>query len=297
MTYFLVPLIEKFEAETSASIESEDDVRFLNDLLLKMVARERRRKDEKLGYYSPSSLGEKCVRKAFLNRHAQVNHDAPSPYDATAHRNFSIGNFMHLRWQFTFYKMEKWIANSSVFKVHGYEIPVASKRGDHRGTIDCVLSVYNEPLVIDLKGLNPFTSAKIGYGKIPKLYRMQVADYLVLWNSQKQVPFRISRGVLMVENKANGQLQEVEITLADDGRKVRRRLATLRDFEAKKTMPPPLCKAIKEGQFQRCQFRAICCDEVKASDHERSEMIRQALGKHEPTTTERVVKALKKASK
>src|SRR4029077_4020102 len=229
----LVPLIDKFFAEQAVAIETVEDIQFLAGLLTLMVGREDRRKED-IGYYSPSSLGEKCVRKAFLARHAQRNHDSPSPYDAAAHAFFLTGNFMHLRWQFVFYKMEKWIANSSIFRVHGYEIPMRSKRGDHRGTADLIVFVYNEPLVIDLKGLNQFSAKKIEYGKIPRLYRMQVADYLVLWNSQRSAPFKISRGILLVENKANGVLQEAVITLADDGRRVRRRLELLRDYEARK---------------------------------------------------------------
>src|SRR5262245_47764860 len=107
----LVPLIEKFFNEQAIAIESAEYIAFLTGQMGLMVAREHRRKEDP-GHYSPTSLGEKCVRKAYLNRHSKINHNSKSPYDAAAHGFFLTGNFMHLRWQFVFYKMEKWIANS-----------------------------------------------------------------------------------------------------------------------------------------------------------------------------------------
>src|SRR5215471_6914557 len=260
----LVPLVEQFMSASPVQIETPEDVKFLHDLATRMMLREGSRREEGLGYYSPSSLGERCVRKAYLGRHAKRNPHV-SPYDMSSHYYFLTGNFIHMKWQFVLYKMERWIANSSIFRTHGHEVPVASKRGDHRGTIDQIVFVYDEPLVLDFKGLNMFSAKKVALGNIPVNYRIQVADYLVLWNSQKQLPFRIERGLLVVEDKAGGEkfLHEAEITLARDGKRARSRLAKLRAAEAAGQMPAPLCRSLKDKSFTGCQFRTICWDEVE----------------------------------
>jgi hypothetical protein len=297
-TGILVPLVERFMTECAVEIESEEDLKFLNDLQRLTMRREQARQ-ENMRYYSPSSLGEKCVRKAYLSRHAIRNEDAPSPYGLKAHYYFLTGNFIHLKWQFVLHKMEKWIGNSAIFHVHGYEIAVSSKRGDHRGTIDVVASIHGEPFVLDLKGLNIFSAKKISYGNIPIHYRIQVADYIILWNSQRNAPFRIKRGLLVVEDKSGsgkGILQEAIILLANDGDRAKRRIQKLREYEARGEMPPPLCKSLKDKTFQGCQFRTICWDEVEQAHkaHTRNMRALMSEAENEPTTAERVTQILRR---
>jgi|SRR5262245_3455444 len=292
----LVPLVEQFMTASAVQIETPEDVKFLHDLATRMMMREGSRREEGLGFYSPSSLGERCLRKAYLGRHATRNPHAPSPYGMSAHYYFLTGNFIHMKWQFVLYKMEKWIANSAIFRTYGHEIPVASKRGDHRGTIDQIVFIYEEPYVLDYKGLNVFSARKVELGNIPVNYRIQVADYLVLWNSQKQAPFRIEKGLLVVEDKGGGEkfLHESLITLAEDGERARRRLVKLREHEKRNQMPTPLCKSLKDKTFQGCQFRTICWDEVEAAGKLKTAKIRDGLEKVPPDNTqERVLKALK----
>lgn len=293
----LVPLIHNFMEDNSVDITSEEDVKFLTNLSNMNMRREEERRTEGLGVFSPSSLGDACVRKSYLTRHAVRPEGTPSPYDFKAHYFFLTGNFLHLKWQFALYKMEKWIANSSIFQVHGYEVGVRSKRGDNRGTVDVIASIYGEPFVIDFKGLNTFASAKIGYGKIPVGYKAQVGNYLVLWNAQKAKPFRIERGLLVVEDKAGSKdvLQEAEITLAKNGRRVRARLELLRGYEERGEMPPPLCKSLKAKSFTGCQFRSICWDEVETIGRTQTRNMRALMAKSEkePTTQERVRQVLK----
>src|SRR5215831_1510873 len=122
----LVPLVEQFMTASAVNIETPEDVKFLHDLATRMMMREGSRREEGLGYYSPSSLGERCLRKAYLSRHASKNPHAPSPYSMEAHHYFLNGNFIHMKWQFALYKMEKWIGNSSIFRTYGHEISVSS---------------------------------------------------------------------------------------------------------------------------------------------------------------------------
>lgn len=297
----LVPLIENFMSECAVEIDSPEDLKFLYELQEKVMRRENDRRTEGLGYYSPSSLGEHCTRKAYLGRHAVRAGGTKSPYDFRAHYFFVTGNFLHLKWQFILWKMERWIANSAIFQIHGLEVPIASKHGDHRGTVDVVASVYGEPFVIDAKGLNVFSAKKISYGNVPVTYRTQVVDYIILWNSQKVRPFRIERGILLVENKGGGKdlIQESIISLKRDGERARRRLAVLRAFEEKGEMPPPTCRSLKDKAFVKCQFRAICHDEVERVYKKDTTKLREGLAsaEAEPTTAERVRAILKKGVK
>jgi hypothetical protein len=296
----LVPLVQNFLTNSSCSIDSAEDVKFLAALTTLMAAREEARQEEGLGYYSPSSLGEHCLRKAYLQRHAERNPHGQSPHGMMAHYYFLTGNFIHIKWQFALYKLEKYIGNSAIFYVFGHEVPVSSKHGDHRGTIDNIVFIRDEPFVLDWKGLNYFSAKKVALGNIPITYRTQVVDYLVLWNSQKVKPFRIERALLMVEDKAGGEnfLQEAAISLKDDGSRARRRLQKLREHEAKGQMPPPSCMSLKDRDFQGCQFRTICWSEVEKTGKARTAKIRAGLEAkaNEPTTTDRVVKALKARS-
>ncbi len=292
----LVPMIQNFMENSPVDISSPEDVKFLTELQTKMMHREEDRRTEGLGVFSPSSLGDPCVRKSYLTRHAVRPEGAPSPYDFRSHYFFMTGNFLHIKWQFALYKMEKWIANSKIFHVHGYEIGVKSKRGDNMGTIDVVASVYEEPFVIDFKGLNTWSATRVGYGKIPVGYKSQVGNYLVLWNAQKNAPFRIERGLLVVEDKSGTKdiLQEAVITLERNGRRVRSRLELLRDFEERGEIPPPLCKSLKDRNFTSCPFRGICWDEVEAAGKATTKRMREKLAVKEPTTAERVTRILRK---
>lgn len=292
----LVPMIQNFMENSPVDISSPEDVKFLTELQTKMMHREEDRRTEGLGVFSPSSLGDSCVRKSYLTRHAVRPEGAPSPYDFRSHYFFMTGNFLHIKWQFALYKMERYIANSKIFHVHGYEIGVKSKRGDNMGTIDVVASVYEEPFVIDFKGLNTWSATRVGYGKIPVGYKSQVGNYLVLWNSQKDKPFRIERGLLVVEDKSGAKdiLQEAVITLERNGRRVRNRLELLREYEANGEMPPPLCKSLKDRNFTGCPFRGICREEVEATGKATSKRMREKLAVKEPTTSERVTRILRK---
>lgn len=274
-TGVLVPLIEDFMLKP-VNIETEDDVKFLTGLFSVMAEREQRR--NKTPMFSPSSLAS-CLRQVYLlKHHKQLGIEKSVPLRREPNFYFLHGNFLHVKWQFVLYKMEKAINDPQVFEILGLEVPIQSKRGDHGGTADVVASVYAEPYVIDLKGLNVRTFGEITRGQNPPSYEVQLADYMVLWNSQRGInapAFKINKALLLSENKGGPDskhpiaLHESVIDLEDFKPEVKKRLDTLREYEAQKEIPPPECTSTGTFQFSGCPFAKFCKKEVQAIQYER----------------------------
>ena len=74
-----------------------------------------------------------------------------------------------------------------VFQLVGVEVPILSKRKDHGGTIDVLARIHGKLYPIDFKGLNVRTFGEITRGVMPTQYAVQVADYMVLLNSSKDI--------------------------------------------------------------------------------------------------------------
>ena len=269
----LVPLLEDFMLKP-VNIESDEDVAFLTWLFSTMAEREQRRSGRKM--FSPSALAS-CLRQVYLlKHHDQLGIEKKQPLRREPNFYFLNGNFLHVKWQFALYKMEKAINDPSVFRVHGYEVPIESKRGDHGGTADVIAFVHEVPYGIDLKGLNVRTFGEITRGLNPTQYEVQLGDYMVLWNSQKpKPPFRIEQSLLISENKGGPDknhpiaLHESVIDLADFKPEVKRRLDTLRKHEAEKEIPPAECTSTGTFQFTGCPFAAFCKKEVQEIQYER----------------------------
>jgi hypothetical protein len=258
------------------NIETPEDAEWLSRLAMKIVAREELRKSEGAGVFSPSGLAS-CLRRVYLGRHWQSldlkRVELPS---VSAHGYFHKGNFVHLQWQFLFYKMDKALED---FTLLDCEVPVISKRGDHAGTIDVVVIWRGEVLPIDVKGLNVRSFNAIVRGDVPHDYRIQLTDYMMLWNSMmvKRNPDlpKMKRGLLLAESKGGPDpthplaLHEVEITLKDNLPDVRARLEVLREHERKEEIPVIECITTKTIQFQGCPFAGYCKGEVKAEEKRR----------------------------
>ena len=182
------------------NIESQDDCDWLHDLMMKMAEREeRRRGDEKV--FSPSALAA-CLRQVYLAKNFKKL-GIPKVFTTRVEPNFYFltGNFLHIKWQFALYKMNQKMDDDD-FKLIAVEYEVISKRGDHGGTIDVVCEVDREPLILDFKGLNVRSFSQIARGEIPHDYRMQCADYGMLYNATKnRVGRKVKRSLLVVENK------------------------------------------------------------------------------------------------
>lgn len=273
----LVPLLEDFMRKP-VNVETEEDVEFLTGLFRTMADREDRRRDPDTRVFSPSALAQ-CLRQVYLKKHhVELEITAKLPQRIEPNFYFLNGNFLHVKWQFALYKMEKAIADPAVFHIHriwerkefvwGFEVPILSKRGDHGGTVDGIVHVFEEPFILDAKGLNVRTWGEITRDYVPVEYSIQLTGYMILWNSRKDSPFRIEKSLLLAENKGGPDsrhpiaLHEKVVDLADFKPEVRRRLEVLREHEAKEKIPKPECTSTSGFQFGGCPFAAFCKQEV-----------------------------------
>ena len=277
----LVPLIEDFMLHGKPDVESQEDIDHLNFILEREVQREHDRKT-KPGTFSPSALAS-CLRLVYLQRHyRQFGIRRLKEPRLEPMYYWLTGDFIHLKWQFVFWKMDKFYSDD-VFKWVDVEVSVESKRGDHRGTIDNIGEIYRIPYIIDWKGVNVRTFGDTVNGNAPLSYRVQLADYIMLYNAERtRKGPRIERGLLLTENKGGPTkrqpiaLHETEVMLKDYLPEVRSRLEVLRQHEEEGEIPSPECVSVNTFQFQSCPFRKFCRQEVtqiareKAGDKENS---------------------------
>lgn len=277
------------------NIETEDDAEFLYRLALKQVQREKERKEGD-GVFSPSGLAS-CLRRVYFSKNCKqlgltrVELPAIEP-----HYYFLTGDFIHLKWQFAMWKlslreMEQAAKNGTdpEFMLIDCEIPVMSKRKDHGGTIDILAMIDGELVIIDVKGLNFRSFQKVDAGEIMDDYRIQVGDYMMLWNAGArhqliEVPAsiqdamgwkvwpKVTTGIVLAENKAGpdskhpGALSEYIVKSKDSLPEVRARLKELRAHEEEKTIPEIECKSTRGISFQGCPFAEICRKEVRRAE-------------------------------
>lgn len=271
----LVPLMED-RLKWPVRIETSKDKKFLNDLFEKNMQREQDRVSERM--YSPSALAE-CLRKVFLTKNFE-SLEIPRAFPPRAAPNFYFltGEFLHLKWQFMLYKMAQEFPEIELAPdpIDSFEVRVLSKRGDHGGTADVIPSILGKDYVVDFKGLNVRTFSKISRGSVPDNYRIQIADYMILLNSERPRRYTVEDALLVAENKGGPDthhpvaLCEAKITLAENKAEVRGRLEVLRAHEKKNTIPPAECVSTKGVQFQGCPFQGFCKNEVKEVERGKS---------------------------
>lgn len=276
-----MPLLEDL-FQKPVEIESEEDVEWITGVLNQMVERQQARMNTPL--FSPSQLAQ-CLRYVYLlKHHKELGIPRTGSVRVEPHFYFFNGNFLHLKWQFALYKLEKYIDDPKIFTLHGVEVPIVSKRGDHGGTVDALCSIHGEVVIPDFKGLNVRTFGEITRGYIPPEYASQLSNYGMLYNAgQKRNGNgpQILRGLLVSESKGGPDpkhliaLHEVEIPIKTHLPEVRRRLEVLREHGSKKTIPPPECQTTGSVQFLGCPFRKFCKEEVKAIQRRRAKSERQ----------------------
>jgi hypothetical protein len=131
---------------------------------------------------------------------------------------------------------------------------------------------------VDFKGLNVKDFGRIVREEASG-YEIQLADYMMLYNSQLHRSSRIEKALLLAENKGGPDnnhliaLHETMVELSDWKRLVRHRLGVLREYEAEKEIPPPECTTVNGFQFQSCPFRKYCKTEIQKiqAEQKRSE--------------------------
>lgn len=276
----LVPLLEDLFTRP-IEIESEDDVEFIANLLRMQMLRQQNRTDWPL--FSPSQMAE-CLRYVYLlKNHKALEIPRLGSVRIEPNYYFFNGNWIHLKWQFALYKLDKHVNDKSIFALIACEVPIVSKHKDHGGTVDALVLLTGEPVIVDFKGLNVRTFAEITRGYIPAQYAVQLADYGMLFNSQatKLGTDKITRALLVTENKGGPDarhpiaLHESEIEIKTHLPEVRSRLEELRKHGREKTLPPPECTSTTTYQFQGCPFRGFCKEEVKRIERKRKRAERE----------------------
>src|SRR3954466_6488051 len=239
----LVPLLEDL-FQKPVEPETDDEIDFITDILKSQVRRQKDRTHRPV--FSPSQLSE-CLRYVYLlKHHKKLKIPKTASVRVEPHFYFFNGNFLHIKWQFALYKLDKALPDQ-IFKLIGVEVPILSKRKDHGGTADALVLIYGELYIVDFKGLNVRSFGEITRGSIPPQYAMQLADYGMLFNSQKKNNGRISKGLLITENKGGPTpkallaLHESAIEIATHLPEVRGRLEVLREHGEANSIPPPEC--------------------------------------------------------
>jgi hypothetical protein len=260
----LVPLLED-RLKWPVRIENEKDVNFIREMLHKNIEREDRREGEEK-VYSPSALSE-CLRKVYLTKNFKKL-DIPKVFSPNMSTNFyfEMGEWTHLRLTYRLWKLAQEFPEVEILD---FERPVISKRKDHGGTIDVVVAVNDEPLIVDWKGVHVGDFGKFTRGSPPIHYTVQVVDYLWLARLDKNFPWKVERALLIAENKGgpNPQfpvaLHETVLEIEDHLPELKVRMGQLRGYETKKEIPPPECVSTRSIQFQSCPFQKYCKEEVK----------------------------------
>jgi hypothetical protein len=264
----LVPLLEDL-FQRPVDIESEQDLHFIMEVLSAQLLRGETRKNRPL--FSPSQLSE-CLRYVYLlKHHKELGIQRVANTRVEPNFYFFNGNWLHTKWQFALFKLDQALPDE-IFKLIGVEVPILSKRKDHGGTVDAIVLIYGELYIIDFKGLNVRSFGEITRGTVPIPYAVQIADYGMLWNSQKKNGngvVKISKGLLVTENKGGPTpkhliaLHETEIEVETYLPEVRGRLEVLRKHGEANSIPEPECVSTQTLQFLSCPFRKFCREEVK----------------------------------
>jgi hypothetical protein len=271
----LVPFIED-RLKRPIRIETSKDIKFMKQLWEKNMLREEDRVSERM--YSPSALAE-CLRKVYLTKNFEAE-GIPRVFPPKIQPNyyFLTGEFIHLKWQFALYKMAQEFPEIELASdpIDSFEVRVVSKRGDHGGTADAIPCIMGKHYVVDYKGLNVRTFSKISIGEVPDSYRIQIADYMILLNSERPRRFQVEDALLVAESKGGpdthhpAALCEARISLTENKAEVRGRLEILREHEKENTIPEPECITTKGVQFQGCPFQGYCKEEVKEIERRKS---------------------------
>ncbi len=293
----LLPLLNKL-LEKPVAIDTPADAEFLHALSQKQIMREQQRKtsyESGVGVFSPSSLAS-CLRRSFLSKnHREYGLERVELPNIEPHYYFITGDFVHLKLQFLLYRVAvEWPER---FVLVDTELPVSSKRSDHAGTVDSLVLLDGEPLIVDFKGLNVRSFNAIDRGELPGAYRIQLADYMMLFNAMlesgrwkpdkmllnylrifghdKMPP--VKRALLLAENKGGpdanhpSALTECIVDFKENLPEVRLRLEVLRAHEESKEIPDAECESTRLIEFTGCPFASFCFKEVRERETKRIE--------------------------
>lgn len=267
----LVPLVEDFY-QNPVEVEDDEDIKFV-EKVLKVRSLPRRK-----GIYSPSMLSE-CVRRVYFIKTEKPQRRARR---VESHGYFADGNWRHLKWQFTLWKMHRagiiQLIDRPAPYPPGTEIFTLSNRGDSGGTTDNLLYIPSIDWlgVVDWKGMNSTSFVSyVGAGHPPISYIAQSVDYALHLNEDQNIvlPRKIQNVLVIGENK-NGAIRsrtvksplglyEWHYQVEDFVQHIARRKKKLRTYEKRKEVPPPECISTSRRMFTDCPFSYFCRGEVE----------------------------------
>lgn len=210
------------------------------------------------GRFSPSNLGG-CEREA---AYRFVGARSKKMFDPDLQLIFDDGEWRHLKWQATFRDMEK-VLGPKRFKVIAIEQRVQYKDLFIEGSLDAILRIIGELIVVDIKGISEqgFQFVMRNNKPIAK-HVLQLISYM---RARK-----IRRGLIWYENKNN------QYTLAfiiefnnEDWAEVQAWTESVISFLEKKKLPPahPDCRRGTIG-FQKCPYADLCFGSMDIQDVE-----------------------------
>lgn len=262
----LVPLLEDLFTRP-VEIENMYDAAWVHSLMRKTLKREEERSLNRV--YGPSNLAS-CLRQVHLAKnHEELGIKRQTPTSIQPNFYFNTGNWLHLKWQFALYKLDKKLPDE-IFKLVGVEYRVESKHKDHGGTLDAMVVISGEYYIVDVKGVNVRAFNNAVNGDVPLQYKIQISDYAMLMNVDKRYRFpKIKHGIILYENKGGPTggnplaLHEVLVDPNEHLPEIKFRLERLRKHDKEGTIPEPECQSIRETQFLSCPFRKFCKEEVR----------------------------------
>lgn len=254
----LVPILEQV-LERPLDVETDEDMAFLLRLMQqRAVPREK-------GVFSPSMLSA-CMRRSYFAKTGQERRWAKSP---RTNAFFLDGNFRHFKWQFALWKAHQ----AGLLKLLAVEQRVWHPSGDYAGTIDGVVEITDEILIVDFKGMNVNSFQQLEMNGASFDHRVQVVAYAMIANLDEIARGgneEVKRCLLIGENKAGpGQrgspiaLYEDVVEVSKHRREVKTRIAQLRKAVADEKIPPPACTTTRAKIFQECPYAWFCRSEVK----------------------------------
>lgn len=211
---------------------------------------EARKDEHRYGLHASAILAsdnEFCYREQLLSLFYEMNQGEQLPTKLL--KIFAQGNAMHEKW----YKL---------FKQAGIDVAIERslmlKQYDLSFTIDALLNVFNEEIVVDIKSQNTFTFKKQrGHASGEK----QVNFYLWALSKYTGVPHR--KGAVLVDSKDDQEIKVVPVIYNKE--KVMpyvERLKTIQemkqDFIENKIVPKRKCKKPDCKRASECNMRDAC---------------------------------------
>lgn len=248
----LTPLIDEFFRTASVNGGVQFSPRTMEILTGLFLKPER----DRSGSFSASGLAG-CMRAQILGYNGEEADLVPSERREAI---FFNGHWLHLKWDGIL--LELGVVRHGAQPRPDLELPVELPSLNLKGTLDAICLLpgqrsqfglgHDDEWIVDVKGVNPNSYAKITHGDVPRGYVWQQHAYMLATG--------ISRAMLLVENKATGEYTEVHLPPPDSQTYVQMqaRLKALNHHLEQETLPAKLPDFPTNPECGDCPFRIVC---------------------------------------